>query len=73
VLAGIPGVQRVFTGHSVTADSDFRHCWVVRFASRPVIDSYREHPAHRQFADTHFRPYAGNRISIDFEECCREK
>jgi fructose-bisphosphate aldolase class II len=73
VLAEIPGVQRVFTGHSVTTDSDYRHCWVVRFASRPVIDSYREHPAHQRFADTHFRPYAGNRISIDFEECCREK
>jgi len=68
VLGSIPGVQRVFTGHAVAEDSSYRHCWVVRFAARPVIDSYREHPAHQHFAETRFRPYAGNRLSIDFEE-----
>jgi fructose-bisphosphate aldolase class II len=68
VLGDIPGVQRVFTGHAVQDDGAYRHCWLVRFAARPVIDSYREHPAHRHFADTHFRPYAGDRLSIDFEE-----
>ena len=40
----------------------------MRFAGRPVIDSYREHPSHKHFADERFRPYAGNRVSIDFEE-----
>ncbi len=73
VLGGIPGVQRVFTGHAVADDSSYRHCWVVRFAARPVIDSYREHPAHQNFADNRFRPYAGTRLSIDFEECSTEK
>lgn len=68
VLGSIPGVQRVFTGHAVAEDSTYRHCWVVRFSGRPVIDSYREHPAHQLFADNRFRPYAGNRLSIDFEE-----
>ncbi len=73
VLGGIPGVLRVFTGHAVTDDSTYQHCWVVRFAARPVIDSYREHPVHRNFADNRFRPYAGARVSIDFEECCMDK
>ncbi len=67
-LGAIPGVLRVFTGNAVQEDAPYRHCWLVRFAARPVIDSYREHPDHRRFADTHFRPYAGDRVSIDFEE-----
>ena len=69
VLGSIPGVQRVFTGHAVDEDSSYRHCWVVRFSARAVIDSYRDHPAHQDFADNRFRPYAGGRLSIDFEEC----
>ena len=68
VLADIPGVHRVFTGNAVQEGAPYRHCWLVRFAARPVIDSYREHPVHKHFADTRFRPYAGGRVSIDFEE-----
>jgi len=69
VLGSIPGVQRVFAGHAFTEDSQYRHCWVVRFSARPVIDSYRVHPAHQDFADKRFRPYASDRVSIDFEGC----
>lgn len=68
VLGEIPGVQRVFTGHAVQEGANYRHCWLVRFSGRPVVESYREHPAHRRFADERFRPYAGGRLSIDFEE-----
>lgn len=68
VLGNIPGVHRVFTGHAVQDGAPYQHCWLVRFAARPVIDSYREHPVHQHFADTRFRPYAGGRVSIDFEE-----
>jgi fructose-bisphosphate aldolase class II len=67
VLSAIPGVREVFTGDVVQQDGDYQHCWVVRFADRSVIDSYRVHPDHQQFADTHFRPYAGGRISLDYE------
>jgi fructose-bisphosphate aldolase, class II len=67
VLGDIPGVQRVFTGHAVQDGAPYRHCWLVRFAARPVIDSYRQHPSHQLFADTRFRPCAGDRLSIDFE------
>ncbi len=68
VLSAIPGVHRVFTGHAVKEGDQYRHCWLVRFAGQPVIDSYREHPDHKRFADERFRPYAGERMSIDFEE-----
>ncbi|MCW8905722.1 MAG: class II fructose-bisphosphate aldolase [Sedimenticola sp.] len=68
VLSAIPGVTEVFTGHAVQEDAEYRHCWVVRFTDRKVIDSYRDHPDHQQFADQRFRPYAGGRISIDYEE-----
>jgi fructose-bisphosphate aldolase class II len=68
VLGAIPGVLRVFTGHAVQDDASYRHCWLVRFADPAVIDSYREHPSHQQFADQRFRPYAGGRVSIDFKK-----
>jgi len=67
VLGAIPGVRRVFTGQSVDPDARYRYCWLVRFTDQAVIDSYRDHPDHQHFADTLFRPVAGDRISIDFE------
>lgn len=66
-LAAIPGVRRVFTGQSVRQDAAYRYCWLVRFSDETVIDSYRDHPDHVAFADTLFRPIAGDRISIDYE------
>ena len=66
-LSPIPGVRRVFTGRAVQDKAGYRYCWLVRFAGEPVIDSYRDHPDHKHFADTLFRPVAGDRISIDYE------
>ena len=66
VLGAIPGVLRAETGSAVKEDADYRHCWLVRFTDAAVIDSYREHPDHKHFADTRFRPVAGGRISIDY-------
>lgn len=68
MLGSIPGVRYVFTGRSCKDESRYRYTWLVRFAHPRVIDSYREHPVHREFADTLFRPIAGDRISIDFQE-----
>lgn len=67
VLATVPGVRRVVTGWAVADKPRYRFCWLIEFASRAVIDSYREHPLHRQFADELFRPIAGDRVSVDFE------
>jgi fructose-bisphosphate aldolase class II len=67
VLSAIPGVREVVTGHAVQHDASYRHCWLVRFADRAVIKSYKEHADHQRFANERFRPYAGGRVSIDFE------
>lgn len=67
-LAAIPGVRRVFTGRAVQAGARFRYCWLVRFAGREVIASYRDHPHHLAFADGRFRPVAADRCTIGFED-----
>ncbi len=66
MLATIPGVRRVVTGWSLSDHPRFRCCWVVEFAHDKVIESYRDHPVHQQFANELFRPLAGDRITIDF-------
>ena len=66
VLSAIPGVRAVFTGEAVQEDARYRYTWLVRFCHPDVIDSYREHPDHVDFADNLFRPVAGGRISIDY-------
>jgi len=68
VLANVPGVRRVFAGRAVTDGAKYRYCWIIRFASERVIDSYRAHPDHVAFADGEFRPRASDRISIDYKE-----
>lgn len=67
VLSAIPGVRRVGTGKAVHQDAGYRFCWLVTFCHQAVINSYRDHPDHRRFADERFRPYAGGRISIDYQ------
>ena len=67
-LSAIPGVRRVFTGTAVKDDAQYRHTWLVRFTHENVIDSYRVHPDHVNFADTLFRPRAADRISIDYQD-----
>jgi Stress responsive A/B Barrel Domain. len=65
-LARIPGVRRVEIGEAVREDARFRLCWSIRFASEAVIASYAAHPDHVDYADTLFRPNAGDRLSIDY-------
>lgn len=67
VLSGIPGVRYVYTGEAIQSGAAYRFCWLVRFVHPAVIDSYREHPAHKKFADELFRPIAPARMSIDFQ------
>ena len=68
VLGAIPGVRAVFTGKAVKDDAGYRYSWNVRFCHPNVIESYRDHPDHVAFANNRFRPLAGDRISIDFQE-----
>lgn len=67
MLGRIPGVRRVVTGRALKDDARYRYCWVVRFAHAEVIDTYRNHPLHVEYADTTYRPNAGDRITTDFE------
>ncbi|RMG58951.1 MAG: ketose-bisphosphate aldolase [Gammaproteobacteria bacterium] len=66
VLGRIPGVRRVITGEAVQEQARYRFAWLVEFVHPAVIKSYRDHPGHTAFADNHFRPVAGDRISIDY-------
>ena len=66
VLGTIPGVRRVFAGRTLKDSDHYRYCWRVQFASAAVVDSYREHPVHVGYADTYFRPHAGDRVTEDF-------
>jgi fructose-bisphosphate aldolase class II len=68
-LAAIPGVRRVVTGRAITENAKYRFCWIVTFANQQVVDYYRDHPVHVDFANTHFRPIAADRITIDFARC----
>ena len=68
ILSTIPGVREVFAGEAVKEGAKFRFCWLVRFCHKAVIETYREHPDHLAFANKLFRPIAGDRISIDYQD-----
>lgn len=68
VLSKIPGVREIFTGEAIKEGAKYRFCWLVRFAHKAVIDSYRDHPDHVAFANNMFRLYAADRISIDYQD-----
>ncbi len=68
VLSAIPGVLEVVTAEALKEDAAYRYSWLVRFCHPAVVDSYRDHPDHMAFADQHFRPVAGERISIDYQD-----
>ncbi len=65
-LASIPGVRRVRTGQAIAPDAKYRFCWLVTFANEKVAAYYRDHPLHADYANTYFRPIAGDRLTIDY-------
>lgn len=66
-LSTIPGVLDVRVGRSTDDKSKYRYCWLVRFAHESVIESYKSHPVQIAYADSYFRPIAGDRVSNDYE------
>jgi fructose-bisphosphate aldolase class II len=68
VLSNIPGVRRVITANAVHKGAKYKFSWLIEFVHENVIESYRDHPDHVAFADNLFRPIAGDRISIDFNQ-----
>jgi len=66
-LSSIPGVLDVRIGRAKDDKSKYRYCWLIRFAHESVIDSYKTHPVHIAYADSYFRPVAGDRITSNYE------
>lgn len=67
VLTRIPGVKDVSFGIAVAKQAAYRYLLIVEFAGEEVIDSYRDHPVHVEFANTVFRPLAPDRITTDYK------
>lgn len=68
MLSLIPGVRRVIAGTALQENAKYRFTWLIEFAHPCVIDSYRDHPLHVEFADRYFHPVASDRITIDYQE-----
>jgi len=66
-LSSIPGVLEVRIGRATDDKSKYRYCWLVRFAHENVIENYKNHPVHVEFADSYFRPLAVDRVTNDYE------
>ena len=67
LLRTIPGVRSVKVGKCVNEHGSYRYCWLIRFANASVIETYKTHPVHIQYADNFFRPIAADRITNDYE------
>ena len=67
LLRTIPGVRSVNVGECVNEHGSYRYCWLIRFANASVIETYKTHPVHIQYADSFFRPIAADRITNDYE------
>jgi fructose-bisphosphate aldolase class II len=66
-LSSIPGVLDVRIGRATDNKNKYRYCWLVRFAHESVIETYKSHPLHVEYADSYFRPIAEDRITNDYE------
>lgn len=66
-LNTIPGVMNVEAGKAVADGGSYRYCWLIRFANADVIDSYKNHPVHVEYANNFFRPIAAERVTNDYE------
>lgn len=65
-LSTIPGVREVVVGSTANPNARYHHCWLIRFSAPEVAESYKRHPAHKEFADRLFRPAASDRLTTDF-------
>ncbi len=67
VLTQIEGVNGLSFGVAVTPSAQYRYLLIVEFAGEEVIDRYRDHPVHVEFANGVFRPMAPHRITTDYK------
>ncbi|MDD5391017.1 MAG: class II fructose-bisphosphate aldolase [Gallionellaceae bacterium] len=65
-LATIPGVREVVVGSVADKSARYRHCWLIRFASAAVIDSFKRHPVQASFIDRQFNAAVADRLGADY-------
>lgn len=66
VLTQIPGVLGVRYGEALNPGARYRYWLSVVFAGPEVVEVYRDHPLHVDFANRVFRPMAKDRITTDY-------
>ncbi|KGQ22432.1 Dabb family protein [Thermus filiformis] len=67
VLLRIPGVLGLCFGEALSPGARYRYWLSVAFAGPEVVEAYRTHPLHVDFADRVFRPMAKDRLTTDFQ------
>ena len=67
IMQAIPGVRNVRAGTAVGGEAKYRHCLLVRLASREVITASSKQPDQSRFAKNPLQHNAMNRVAIDFE------
>jgi len=66
VLLQIPGVLGLCFGEALSPNARYRYYLSFAFSGPEVVEVYREHPLHVEFANRVFRPMAKDRLTTDF-------
>ncbi|MCX8018704.1 MAG: Dabb family protein, partial [Rhodocyclaceae bacterium] len=66
VLGQLPGVQRIAAGRAEREDAPYQYLWTMTLANPRALQAFREDPRHQDYANAYFRPWAAERITIDF-------
>ncbi|WP_022798514.1 Dabb family protein [Thermus islandicus] len=67
VLLRIPGVVGLRFGEALLPGVRYRYFISVLFSGPEVVERYRDHPLHVDFADRVFRPMAKDRLTTDYQ------
>jgi hypothetical protein len=67
VLLRIPGVVGLRFGEALFPGARYRYFISVLFSGPEVVEAYRDHPPHVEFANRVFRPMAQDRITTDYQ------
>lgn len=65
-LGALPGVRRIAAGVAIDENTPYPYLWTMTFANAQALAAFRQDPTHQRFAHTHFRPWANERLTIDF-------
>lgn len=66
VLLRIPGVTGLCFGEALSETARYRYWLSIAFSGPEVVEVYRNHPLHVDFANRVFRPMAKDRITTDY-------